>query len=114
MKRGNVLAVLALLAACTPTAAVRPSVPQTKQECLAKGGNWTHVGLPGLPKRCDLKTTDGGNSCADSRYCQGECLAPENATEGVKTTGTCSSYVTEFGCRSRIENGRVGIKLCVD
>jgi hypothetical protein len=78
------------------------------------GGNWTHIGLPGTPKRCDLKATDGGKLCTDSSQCQGECMAPAGASEASETKGTCSDYILNFGCARRVENGVVGMEICAD
>lgn len=105
---------LGLLAVCTRAPLAKPDIPQTEEECLAVGGNWIHLGLPGTPKRCDLKAKDGGKSCTDSSQCQGECMAPSGASEGQKMNGACSDYILNFGCARRVENGKVGIEICAD
>jgi hypothetical protein len=93
------------LAATVP----KPAIPQTATECGARGGNWTTLGIPypGKPKVCDLKTTDSGKVCSDSSECQGSCLAPDRVASGVKASGTCSAYVSNFGNVKRVEHGKV-------
>jgi len=116
MKTSSVatLIILGLLFTCSQTPVVKPDIPQTEQECLARGGNWTHIGLPGMPKRCDLKATDGGKKCTDSSQCEGECMAPEAAQEGDTIEGSCSEYILVFGCKRFVEDGRVGMTICAD
>jgi hypothetical protein len=109
----KVFALFMLLTACAQAVVVKPELPQTEEKCLAKGGTWSHEGLP-ESTWCKLETTDGGNPCSDSSKCQGECVAPKNAAVDAKVEGACSNYVIEPGCRSRVENGRVEPMLCVD
>lgn len=87
----------------------KPSIPQTEVECAARGGNWAVLGLPypGKPKICDLKTTDSGRVCSDSSECQGSCVAPEGVEGGLKTIGTCSAYMANFGNVRLVEHGKV-------
>ncbi len=87
----------------------KPSIPQTEAACGARGGNWTTLGLPypGKPKVCDLKATDSGKVCSDSSECQGSCVAPDSVASGLKTTGTCSAYVSNFGNVKLVEHGKV-------
>jgi len=86
----------------------KPSIPQTKAECDARGGNWTTLGLPypDKPKMCDLKTTDSGHACSNSSECQGLCMAPDGVANGLKTIGKCSAYVSNFGNVKRVEHGK--------
>ena len=87
----------------------KPAIPQTAAECAARGGSWTTLGLPypGKPRVCDLQATDSGKVCSDSSECQGSCLASDSAASGVKTTGTCSAYVSNFGNVKLVEHGKV-------
>ena len=93
----------------------KPAVPDTEKACLAAGGSWTTLGLPypDKPKMCDLKTTDSGKSCEASDQCQGVCLAPKNAPEGSKAAGSCSTYLTEWGCYFVVEQNEVQ-RICVE
>jgi hypothetical protein len=86
----------------------KPSIPVTESECNAQGGNWTTLGLsyPGKPKICDLKASDAGKACADSKHCQGICLAFKDAKLGEKVVGQCSPYLSNFGNVVHVENGR--------
>jgi hypothetical protein len=86
----------------------KPSIPVTESDCKTRGGNWTTLGLsyPGKPKICDLKASDAGKVCTDSKHCQGICLAPDDARIGVKAVGQCSPYLSNFGNVVHVENGR--------
>jgi len=119
----SIFIAFGLLSACTHVTTkkhisvapvAKPVIPQNESECLAKGGHWASIGLPGTPARCDLKATDGGKACTDSSQCQGECMAPDGASEGRRADGICSEYILNFGCTRRIEGGRVGAEICAD
>ena len=107
------ITVASLASACAGQRSVapvaKPSIPRTEAECGARGGNWTTLGLPypGKPKICDLKTTDSGKVCSDSSECQGSCVAPDSVASGLKATGTCSSYVSNFGNLKLVVHGKV-------
>lgn len=107
------VAIAPLFSACAwqGSAATKPAIPQTEAECGALGGNWTTLGLPypGKPKTCDLKTTDAGKVCSDSRECQGSCIAPDDAASGLKAVGACSAYVSNFGNLKLVEHGKVEV-----
>ena len=87
----------------------KPAIPQTAAECTVRGGNWTTLGLPyaGEPKVCDLKATDSGKVCSDSSECQGSCIALDSIASGVKTSGTCSAYLSNFGNVKLLAHGKV-------
>lgn len=108
------LLVIGLVSSCANSTVSKIQVPQTKEGCLAIGGSWINVGLPGTPKRCDIKTGDGGKTCIDSSQCQGECLANKSKNTGSKTPGKCSDYIATFGCYRKVEKGIVGVELCAD
>jgi hypothetical protein len=107
------LAFASFIAGCAGqanlTAVHKPVVPTTEAECLASGGDWTTLGIPyaGKPAICDLKTKDAGRACTDSKYCQGVCLAPEEAAHGSSAIGNCSAYVANFGNVGIITDGKV-------
>ena len=63
--------------------------------------------MPDKPKTCDLKATDSGKACTDSKQCQGACLAPAGAAAGTAATGSCSPYVANFGNVGLVPNGTV-------
>jgi len=98
-------------------------IPNTQEECLAKGGTWKPVGIFPSPI-CNLPTTDGGKECTSSNDCEGSCLAvltqDERSTlmKGEKmdkeVEGQCTSWVRNFGCIGFVENSRVDKFLCLD
>jgi hypothetical protein len=91
------------------TKVAKPAVPKTEAECVALGGGWTTLGLPypNKPKVCDLKATDAGIRCIDSKQCQGICLAPPDAVDGSIVVGKCSEYLLNFGNVLQVSNGKV-------
>jgi len=103
------LVVSACAAPRLAVAVTKPAIPQTAVECAVRGGNWTTLGLPypGKPKVCDLKAADFGKVCSDSTECQGSCVARDNIAGGVKASGTCSAYVSNFGNVRLVEHGKV-------
>jgi hypothetical protein len=110
----SLLALIVLstsLSACVQHAAtvIKPVIPTTEAGCIAQGGSWTSLGIPmeGAPKMCDLKTTDAGVRCRDSRECEGSCVAPSRAAVGVRTSGACSAYLSDFGNVRQIHDGVV-------
>lgn len=108
-----VACTLLMLAACVSSAVRRavpePVVPTTEASCLARGGQWTTLGLPmpDKPKMCDLRASDEGQPCTDTSECQGECLAPSSAFDGVQATGRCSAFLANFGDVLRVSHGKV-------
>jgi hypothetical protein len=104
-----ILSVLILGGACAtqPRVAVKPSIPITEAACVTAGGDWTHIGLPGMPKRCDLKAADAKMTCTDNSQCQGVCLAPESPAAGANANGECSPYVRNFGNLRIVTKGKV-------
>jgi hypothetical protein len=105
------VAICLALAGCARqvVSVVRPVIPQTETECIAKGGAWTTLGLPmpDKPKTCDLKATDSGKHCTDSSECQGICLAPQSAQAGSRAAGQCSVYLSNFGNVRQVSGGVV-------
>lgn len=107
---GALVAIVCGCAARTREAVMaKPAIPRTETECKTRGGNWTALGLPydDKPRSCDLKTTDAGHTCSDSRECQGSCMAPEGMADGARATGTCSAHMANFGDVGLVEHGRV-------
>jgi hypothetical protein len=106
----SIFALLMMMFGCAPRFAQvqTPSIPVTESECNAQGGNWTTLGLsyPDKPRICDLKASDAGKACADSKHCQGICLASNDAKPGEKAVGQCSPYLSNFGNVVHVENGR--------
>ena len=95
------------ISAIPATKVPRPVIPDNEAGCVAAGGAWSSIGLPGMPKRCDMKSADGGTRCIDSKQCQGWCLAPKGSAVGAVVAGSCSIYLLEFGNLLEVSNGRV-------
>lgn len=123
--------LLTVLAACQSTAEPRSksaptkydykpiyfagekATPSEREKCEAVGVVLQNVGIMGKDI-CHQDLPDAGKICRDSDECLSECMAEESAMVGKRTTGQCSLYETNFGCSSRVENGRVEPVLCVD
>jgi hypothetical protein len=91
----------------------KPAIPTTESSCKAAGQFWTEQGLPGGSKSCAVKTTDARKICTDSLQCQGTCLVEDSLPDGVKAIGSCSEWVSNFGCYKFIEGGHVR-QICAD
>lgn len=100
-------------------------IPQTKESCEAKGGQWGKWGLkpPEAPATCNLPTTDAGKECSGSNECEGACIAElteeqkdmlNKTDEPVYTKGQCSSVNIVVGCHAYVINGKVEGILCAD
>lgn len=105
-----VIFVVLLVGGCgavAPRIVHKPTIPVSEAACVARGGQWTTLGLPypGKPRVCDLKASDAGASCVDSASCEGVCLAPEGVPAGTRTTGRCSAYRINTGPLSTVEKG---------
>ena len=81
--------------------------------CFFKGGKWFQSVHEGYPF-CNLRYSDGGNSCSDSEQCEGRCLAPPDASTPPDALGTftnppksgeCEKYHTTFGCYWELKGG---------
>ncbi len=99
------------LAGCStvaPRLVTKPAIPTSETACVARGGQWTTLGLsyPGKPKVCDLKASDAGAVCTDSDSCEGVCLAPEGVAVVARATGQCSAYLINRGNLTTVEKGR--------
>src|SRR5688572_22534815 len=94
-------------AAQTPDSGVDP-----RAACKACSGEYRRHGL--LPEEsCNCRTRDHGKRCRDGRECEGQCLADRPQLEITSKgppqlgffVGTCSEFVTTFGCHRIIQNG---------
>jgi hypothetical protein len=87
---------------------LKPSIPQSAQECSLRGGNWTALGLPGAGvQTCALKAVDAGKVCTDTEQCEGTCLAATDAVDGSRGKGHCSAYLSNFGNVKQLNRGIV-------
>ena len=96
-----------------PRVAQKPAIPTDAVTCREKGGNWSQQGLLGGPLVCDLKTSDAGVACHDSKECEGLCLVPKDSKDDSPASGACSSFVRNYGCFKFAENGVVR-GICAD
>ena len=87
--------------------------PAERERCEAVGRVVQNVGIRGIDI-CHQDLPDGGKICRNNDECLSECMAEKGAEVGRRATGQCSQYETNYGCLSRVENGRVEPKLCVD
>ena len=124
MKRLCVVLLLTscVLSGCTPgqysqlqsiPPATKPTIPTAKESCDAAGGHWSQQGLGGGPMVCDLPATDAFKICTDNAQCQGACRVEKTIPPGAKALGSCSEFVTNYGCQSYLKEGRV-VRVCTD
>ncbi|MEP4050629.1 MAG: hypothetical protein ABJN22_00140 [Litorimonas sp.] len=89
------------------------ATPTERKKCEAVGVVLQNVGIMGIDI-CHQDLPDSGKICRDSDECLSECMADESVKVGKRAVGQCSLYETNYGCLSRVENGRVEPVLCVD
>lgn len=92
--------------------------PEARAQCLARGGRIMIAGLLGN-EMCALPLADAGKRCTSGDQCIGDCLfderrAPTAREYAARVTGTCQATNYGFGCRTRVEKGRIQPTLCVD
>lgn len=139
MKKNNLfltsVSILSLLAAssCSMTRENKNTIDVSKDnketeistsnqaECEAKGGKWGKIGLS-LKDECNFKTKDAGNTCQDSKECEGGCFATlsdeewsqlSGSNKEIKTDGACSEMKITVGCHIEVEAG-IGRYKCID
>ena len=101
------LYAVVLLLVCPAIAGSPPvkklTLPKTKVQCLAAGGEWILQGPQMVTHGCMLKTGDGGKSCKTSAQCQAVCIEYSGGNH-------CAEYVD--GCYS--PTGRGTVTQCVN
>ncbi|WP_414493338.1 hypothetical protein [Stenotrophomonas maltophilia] len=124
------LILTALLAACgsappvadTPAPAGAPTTPEAAEayreardvDCRAAGGTLQRLGRL-QREQCVIPYADAGKACSRRSDCTGQCLAGGEVAAGSTATGTCQRDVRQnFGCRQRIDEGKVQGTICVD
>lgn len=88
---------------------------QVEADCMAQGGKMQRVGrMQSL--QCVLQYSDAGKTCTDAAQCQGECRVPGSVIveDGRAVEGQCTADSNQFGCYTRVENGRATAAICVD
>jgi hypothetical protein len=96
----------------------KQDVPSTEKECIARGGRWGSVGIPGnpYPPECTLATSDSGKICKNTEDCQGYCVVPGEISPTPSRSysqGICSDHYPMFGCVTYLQDGKV-ISMCRD
>jgi hypothetical protein len=81
-----------------------PPVVNTRDECVAAGGQSVQLLDAPQPETCFLPTPDGGRKCDDSAQCGGYCEAPLEARDNEATMGTCSFRTKEI-CWNEMRRG---------
>ena len=119
MERRTVLKTMGALALPALTrrlfAAEPTAVPETQATCEAEGGTWRREGRLGL-MACVMPHADAGQPCTDGDQCAGDCRLGDDKrpAEGEPVTGICQANTSNFGCFTRVEDGRAAHTLCVD
>jgi hypothetical protein len=110
------------LAGCTPAPAIESPPPQQSAagsldalSCSGAGGAMERVGrLQTL--QCVIAYADAGKSCSSGADCAGDCRAQPglDARPGQQVAGVCQATSDQFGCSTRIEDGRAQSTICID
>lgn len=99
-----------------------PEIPDTKAMCDAVGGVWKKIGLS-PQEQCNIRTSDGGNGCIDSKACESLCLAdlsPEQIDQlnhlqkPIPARGYCAMWRIIVGCHPVVVEGQVPGLVCID
>lgn len=88
----------------------------TKDECLAKGGDFRKPG-PSPVEICQIKSSDGGNSCVSGFQCEwGSCVSRLDLRAKTKMfgVGQCTTYRRVYGCVNFLSFGLVTRSVCLD
>lgn len=128
MKRLAMIAAVLLAAACQPVAEkgdlgygnepAPVAVPESAAAaaCTARNGTMQKVGRM-QTLQCVVRYVDAGKRCTDSDQCAGECRTADvgaRPTEGAAAAGVCQATSNQFGCFTRVEDGKAEATLCVD
>jgi len=99
-----------------------PEIPDTQAMCDAVGGVWGRIGTSSKDQ-CNIKTSDGGYGCIDSKACEGLCIAklsPEQLVQlkqsdkPIQTRGECAVWRIVVGCQPVVVEGEVAGMFCID
>lgn len=96
---------LAIISCGGSVGVVKIVEPKDEASCAASAGTWRQDFFRNY--FCEMRTTDGGKRCTDSKQCQWACLGPDNAVAGAKATGVCSATSAQFGNVVHVEDGKV-------
>jgi len=104
----HALALVLLLAACTPSDDASPSPERldaaARSQCEAAGGMVMIAGLSGA-EFCATRSPQAGQRCERASDCSSRCNAD---------TRTCETYNSAFGCHSFLNQDGERVDICVD
>lgn len=114
-------------AACAPTpkpqatseaaeAPAQPSAEQQESDCKAKGGILQPVCRLGRVT-CIVKFSDAGKACTDGSQCESQkCLADVTGPRdpNAPVSGQCKATNDPCGCSTPVEDGKLGVGVCID
>jgi len=91
----------------------KPSAAEVKA-CAARGGKLQPVCMSGAIE-CVIHYRDAGKACKDKKDCIGGCYYMGNDAErGKSVIGNCEPTSDPCGCKTIVENGKVGSSICTD
>ena len=66
--------------------------------------------------QCVIAYADAGKSCRSGADCAGDCRAEQglDISPGQQAAGFCQATSDQFGCSTRVENGRAQSTICID
>ncbi|QYF86157.1 hypothetical protein [Brevundimonas sp. PAMC22021] len=109
-----------LLANCAPQAAAPvtdgPVRSADASACAQRGGTLKQVGRL-QSWQCVVNYADAGKRCTDGDQCQGDCRLPDGAptpAPNASVAGVCQANSDNFGCHTSVEDGKVGVGICID
>ena len=93
-------------------------VPESAEaaECQARGGEMRPQGrLQTL--QCVISYADAGKRCTTGSDCLGDCRVEDVTAApaaGTPAVGQCQAVSGQFGCYTKVENGKAEATICVD
>ena len=102
--------------------ASRDNIPQDKETCEARRGEWGRFGLV-IKEQCNLPTSDAGKICSNQNECEGACIVELSEKEQdrltkqneiIETNGRCTSWLLTYDCNAYVKDGKVDSIICAD
>ncbi|HEX7665033.1 MAG TPA: hypothetical protein VF407_10995 [Polyangiaceae bacterium] len=91
----------------------KPSAAEVKA-CSARGGKLQPVCMSGALE-CVIHYKDAGKPCKGKKDCTGGCFYMGDRPEpGTSVIGNCQATSDPCGCKTIVENGKVGSSICTD
>jgi hypothetical protein len=90
---------------------------QKEAVCSVTGGQWARWGV--RDHLCNIyscvqRTRDAGKPCRNRSECEHVCMTKSATRIGEEVVGECSPLMTNFGCHTHVDGGRIVGRLCVD